>query len=98
MDKANSFFSIVFIAEVPIKLCGFGFKHYFNDFFNCFDAFIALTSLMDILLSNIEVRINLGAVTALRTFRLLRLFKLAKTWKSLNNLLTTMVQTLIDIS
>ena len=52
MDYANSFFSIVFIIEMPIKLFGFGFSHYFNDFFNCFDAFIALTSLMDIVVSN----------------------------------------------
>lgn len=52
MDYANSFFSIVFIIEMPIKLFAFGFSHYFNDFFNCFDAFIAVTSLMDIVVSN----------------------------------------------
>lgn len=91
MDYANSFFAIIFIVELPIKLFGFGFRYYFTDFFNCFDAFIALTSLMDIILSNMFVEMDLGAVTALRTFRLLRLFKLAKTWKSLNNLLATMV-------
>jgi voltage-dependent calcium channel L type alpha-1D len=98
MEKANSFFSVVFIFEMPIKLCAIGFKNYFTDFFNFFDAFIVATSLADILMTNLTVEFNLGAVTAMRTFRLLRLFKLAKTWKSLNNLLTTMVQTLIDIS
>ncbi len=66
---------------MPIKLIGLGFRYYFIDFFNSFDAFIAITSLIDIIISNLFIKLDLGGVTTLRTFRLLRLFKLAKTWK-----------------
>lgn len=67
--------------DLPIKLCGIGLKYYFIDFFNSFDAFVSVTSLIDIIVSNIVIKLDLGGITALRTFRLLRLFKLAKTWK-----------------
>lgn len=39
-----------------------------------------------------------GAITALRAFRLIRVFKLAKSWKKFQNLLSTIGRTLKDIS
>jgi hypothetical protein len=67
-----------------LKLLGLGFKFYFIDPFNSFDCFIVLTSFADVFISNIFTDINTNAVTALRTFRLLRIFKLAKSWKRFN--------------
>jgi hypothetical protein len=81
MEYANIFFAVIFIVEMPLQIFGLGLRNYFTDFFNSFDAFIALISLVDIILSNFVVKLELGGVTTLRTFRLLRLFKLAKSWK-----------------
>jgi hypothetical protein len=47
---------------------------------------------------NIDAKTGSGAITALRTFRLLRVFKLAKTWKQFQYLLATIANTLKDIS
>lgn len=41
---------------------------------------------------------NSGVVTALRTIRLLRLFKLSKAWKRLDLLMKTLLKTVKDIS
>lgn len=81
LDKVNSFFSIVFIIELMLKLSGLGFRHYFRDTFNVFDCFIVSTSFIDLIISNLSAGSNINAVTAMRTFRLVRLFKLARTWK-----------------
>ena len=64
-----------------LKLLGLGFRHYFRDPFNAFDCFIVSTSFADLVLSNVSAGSNINAVTAMRTFRLVRLFKLARTWK-----------------
>jgi voltage-dependent calcium channel L type alpha-1D len=98
LDRVNSFFSVVFIVELILKLLGLGFRHYFQDPFNGFDCFIVTTSFADLIISNIGVETNINALTALRTFRLIRLFKLARTWKQFQLLLQTMFQTLMDIA
>lgn len=89
---------MIFIFELVLKLFGLGFKFYFQDPFNTFDCFIVMTSFADIIISSLFVDVNVNAVTALRTFRLLRIFKLAKTWKQFQHLLKTMWKTLVDIS
>ena len=81
IDFINSLFSVVFIFEMVLKMLGLGFKDYFEDFFNIFDCFIAMVALFDLVVSSAIPSINVDAVTTLRTFRLLRLFKLARTWK-----------------
>jgi hypothetical protein len=53
---------------------------------------------LDLVISNLFVKINLDATTALRAFRILRIFKLSKTWKQLHLLLQTMWRTLVDIA
>lgn len=44
----NSFFSVVFICEMVLKLIALGFKHYFEDPFNILDCVIVVTSLFDL--------------------------------------------------
>ena len=84
LEWLNLGFSIVFFIEMILKLVGLGLKGYFKDSFNTFDCFIVLVSCVDIGLtySNLSSTSS-GAITALRAFRLLRVFKLAKTWKKL---------------
>lgn len=81
MDEIGSFFSCIFILEFILKLAGLGVKYYFIDPFNRFDCLIVMTSILDLLLTNVFVQSNINSVTYLRTARLLRIFKLAKSWK-----------------
>jgi len=100
IEIANQVFSYIFCLEMIIKLIGMGFKMYFKDRFNTFDCIVVVISMVDIALqySPIGSSQGNGAISAMRTFRLLRVFKLAKTWKQFWNLLLTIGKTLKDIS
>jgi hypothetical protein len=67
-----------------IKLIGLGIKFYVKDKYNLFDFILVLISTIDIILSGLKGKKLSGskALLALRAFRLLRIFKLAKSWKS----------------
>lgn len=74
---------MIFIIEMLIKLFGLGIRGYFQDLFNAFDCVVVLSSIIDLFVSNLLNTQTSGAITALRAFRLLRIFKLAKSWKRL---------------
>ncbi len=57
-----------------------------------FDFTIVLLSLVELLADGIS------GLSVLRSFRLLRVFKLAKSWKSLNDILTIMANTVGALS
>jgi len=99
LEQLNLFFSTVFLLEMIIKMIGLGFRCYFRDPFNSFDCFIVVISTVDVALTftNLFKKSN-GAITALRAFRLLRIFKLAKSWKKFQELLVTIGNTLKDVS
>ena len=84
-----------------LKMLAVGIKNYFKgSMFNVFDCVIVIASIIDILVANYAIqKDNSGSViTALRGFRLLRIFKLAKQWKRFELLLETLGRTLSDIT
>ena len=66
-----------------LKLIGYGYKDYFKDKFNLFDAFIVLVSTVDILILYSGLSNNSRGFTVLRAFRILRLLKIVKSWSKL---------------
>ena len=68
-----SFFG-AFALELILKLLAYGFKYYFKDKFNWFDGLVVIFSALDVILSYAKSTQNSGAITALRIFRLIRLF------------------------
>lgn len=103
MNKVNIFFTFIFLSEMILKMLGVGIKNYFRGSrFNQFDFLIVFASILDIFFSNIVLQgdnqSSGSVITALRGFRLLRIFKLAKTWKRFQLLLETLGHTLIDIA
>ncbi len=64
----------------------------FQDGWNCFDFLIVVLSLVELLAEGVK------GLSMLRSFRLLRVFKLAKSWKSLNDILTIMANTIGALS
>lgn len=98
-ELINLFFFFVFLVEMIIKMLGFGFKYYFKDRFNTFDALIVAISIIDVTMFYTSiVGSGGGAVTALRAFRFLRVFKLAKSWKKLQDIMRTIGATINDVS
>lgn len=98
LEMLNSSLSWVFFAEMVIKMLGLGIKEYAQDDFNLFDCAVVLTSIIDLIIGMIGVDFGGGgAISALRAVRLLRVFKLARSWTSFRELLAKMIITLKDI-
>lgn len=87
LNYYNDLFTWVFIGDMVIKMIGLGFKEYFVENFNKFDFLIIMFSVFEMLITALNIKIGGGAISALRALRLLRVFKLARSWKSFHNLL-----------
>ena len=98
LEVLNLIFFISFLLEMIIKILGLGLREYVRDSFNIFDAVIVLVSCVDVALFYSGSGGGGGAISALRGFRLLRIFKLAKSWKKFQDLLKTIIISLVDIS
>ncbi|KAJ8003466.1 hypothetical protein DPEC_G00148610, partial [Dallia pectoralis] len=81
LSVGNLVFTGIFTAEMCFKLIALDPYYYFQQGWNIFDGIIVSLSLMELGLSNVE------GLSVLRSFRLLRVFKLAKSWPTLNMLI-----------
>merc|ERR1719411_66351 len=88
----NLFFTAVFAFESFAKLFAMGPRFFFADKANDFDFVIVVLSIVELLAEGVK------GLSMLRSFRLLRVFKLAKSWKSLNDILTIMMNTVGALS
>ncbi|KAL3058471.1 hypothetical protein OYC64_010597 [Pagothenia borchgrevinki] len=77
----NLVFTGIFAGEMFAKLVAMDPYYYFQGGWNCFDGFIVTLSLVELGLADVE------GLSVLRSFRLLRVFKLAKSWPTLNMLI-----------
>lgn len=86
---ANLVFVIIFTLEMVFKLFALGLRGYLSVPFNIFDGIIVIISIIEAILINTSPDLLQGGGTsALRAFRLLRVLKLAKSWRRLNKILT----------
>jgi len=92
-DIGNYFFTFIFAIEMFLKLFGYGIKKYVSDGFNVFDCFIVIMSFVEMSMPGGE-----GGLSVLRAFRLLRIFKIIKSWDSLRVLLSTVLSSLTAIT
>lgn len=78
LENLNYVFTTFFILEMLLKLLGLGLIGYFTDPYNIFDCVIVVSSAVDLIVSLVVQRESSSLVIAIRAFRLMRLFKLAK--------------------
>ncbi|XP_061569037.1 sodium channel protein type 3 subunit alpha-like, partial [Cololabis saira] len=81
LTVGNLVFSGIFTAEMVLKIVALDPYFYFQTGWNIFDSVIVCLSLMELGLSDVE------GLSVLRSFRLLRVFKLARSWPTLNTLI-----------
>ncbi|XP_033624023.1 sodium channel protein type 10 subunit alpha isoform X2 [Fukomys damarensis] len=81
LQIGNIVFTIFFTAEMVFKIIAFDPYYYFQKKWNIFDSIIVTVSLLELSV------VRKGSLSVLRTFRLLRVFKLAKSWPTLNTLI-----------
>uniref|UniRef100_A0A3B4ARS1 Sodium channel protein n=1 Tax=Periophthalmus magnuspinnatus TaxID=409849 RepID=A0A3B4ARS1_9GOBI len=77
LNVGNYVFTSIFTAEMVLKIIALDPYFYFQQGWNIFDGVIVTLSLLELVLG----------ISILRAFRLLRVFKLAKSWPTLNTLI-----------
>lgn len=88
-DIMNLIFTFIFAAEMVLKLFGLGLNKYISDNFNIFDGVIVIISIIELVVGE-----ESSGLSVLRAFRLLRVFKIIKSWTSLRILLATVLESL----
>ncbi|XP_047506162.1 sodium channel protein para isoform X25 [Pieris napi] len=87
LKSGNYFFTATFGIEAMLKLIAMSPKFYFQEGWNIFDFIIVALSLLELGLEGVQ------GLSVLRSFRLLRVFKLAKSWPALNLIISIMGRT-----
>jgi hypothetical protein len=78
----------VFTGEAVLKIIGMSSGKYLKNGCNVFDLLIVTVSLIELGLANVK------GLNVLRSFRLLRIFKLAKSWQTFNRLIFIIVKSI----
>ena len=94
LETANLAVVGCFTAELALKIFALGLPAFAADPFNRFDAFVVLTSFVDVVVWWHAVLTSQPGVIdsqVLRSFRLLRAFRLLRSWSSLQRLLNALL-------
>ncbi|XP_032264864.1 sodium channel protein type 11 subunit alpha [Phoca vitulina] len=81
----NLVFAGIFMAEMCLKIIALDPYNYFRRGWNIFDSIVALLSFADVMNSTVAGRKK--SLLFFRPLRVLRVFKLAKSWPTLNTLI-----------
>ncbi|XP_004614619.3 sodium channel protein type 11 subunit alpha [Sorex araneus] len=90
LNTGNLVFTGIFLAEMCLKIIALDPYHYFSRGWNVFDSIVALLSFADVMHTRISEKLHDRSVdrrSYIRSFRVLRVFKLAKSWPTLNTLI-----------
>lgn len=85
--------TVIFAIEVLAKIASFGLR-YFKDEWNVFDFIVSMGSIIGVFLNELTPLSISSSTTILRSFRILRVFKLFKKQKSLKIIYETFIVTL----
>ncbi|NXB06648.1 SCN5A protein, partial [Cnemophilus loriae] len=97
----NLVFTGIFTAEMILKIIALDPYYYFQQPWNIFDSVIVTLSLIELSFpkhKRKKERRKGGMLSVLRSFRLLRVFKLAKSWPTLNTLIKIICNSLGALS
>ncbi|XP_071072433.1 sodium channel protein type 7 subunit alpha [Dasypus novemcinctus] len=91
LDIGNLVFIGIFVAEMILKIIAMHPYGYFQVGWNIFDSVIVFLGLVEFFLANIE------GMASFQSFRLLRIFKLAKYWTTFKILMLTLNNSLMAL-
>jgi hypothetical protein len=104
LETVNLVFTIVFIFELLVMMIIHNPYNYVSDYSRCFDGFLVLTSVVNLVVDNMEVSANAGAKSLLealvvfRVARALRIFRVARQLKSMATVLDVMSRSVSSFS
>jgi hypothetical protein len=91
LETTNHIFTVIFTAEMLLKLLALGCIEYLGEAFNVFDFVVVIIGL-----SEYTGNSRAGGLSVLRGFRVLRVFKLLKKAKGLQMLVKTVLKACAD--
>ena len=97
VEIANAVFVCLFTAEIVFRLVCFGPRRYCRSLFNRLDCVLVVISVADCVLVYSGVMPEIG-LSALRTARLMRIFKATDHWLGLRNLSLSLMNSLRSIT
>nr|6NT3_A Chain A, Sodium channel protein type 9 subunit alpha, Sodium channel protein PaFPC1, chimeric construct [synthetic construct]6NT4_A Chain A, Sodium channel protein PaFPC1,Sodium channel protein type 9 subunit alpha,Sodium channel protein PaFPC1 [synthetic construct] len=86
LRTGNYIFTSIYIVEAVLKIIALSPKFYFKDSWNVFDFIIVVFAILELGLEGVQ------GLSVFRSFRLLRVFRLAKFWPTLNNFMSVMTK------
>lgn len=92
-EIVNYFVTVYFALEMVIKIIGLKPRGYVADSFNIFDGVVVIISIVELGASD-----SGGSLSVLRSFRLMRILKLARSWPQLRKIIATVLQAIPSIS
>ena len=95
------FFTLVFVAELVLKLIGLGMRNYFKSHFNRLDFVVVSISLVDLILFSTVFKEDDSDhlfIKSLKVLRLLRAIRLARIWRQFRSILKHIWQSMVDVS
>ncbi len=96
-QNMNYFFTMYFLMEMLIKITGLGPRTYVKDGYNVFDCIVTVASLTDMIIALAPNVTSPGVLSVFRCFRLLRVFRLARSWKSLSRIIGVLITSLQSV-
>jgi hypothetical protein len=97
LDVTNIIFTIMFGMECVVYNIALGPVRYWTNYMYGFDGLIVISSILELIMNTISQSGDNSAISALRGFRLLRIFKLAKKWHSFRLLLKAIIATVLQM-
>uniref|UniRef100_A0A4W3JYG5 Sodium channel protein n=1 Tax=Callorhinchus milii TaxID=7868 RepID=A0A4W3JYG5_CALMI len=95
LEKGNTVLSIIFVIEAILKITALNPLPYVQNGWNAFDFIIVLLSCLEWALSTINIPTL--KLSMIRSLRMLRVFKLAKNWRTLNILITIIFKSMREM-
>jgi hypothetical protein len=94
----NNFLAFFFAAEFVLKAIAIGFLRIVTDPFNLFDAFVVVSSILEVIVSFLTGDKGGSVMSIFRTLRILRIIQLLRSEKKLNRLLGCLRRTCLAIA
>ena len=104
LNAINLTFTYIFIGELLIMMVIHNPYNYVSDYSRCFDGFLVLTSILNLIVDNMNIQADAGAKNILealvvfRVARALRIFRVARQLKSMANILDVMSRSISSFS
>ncbi|DAZ95903.1 TPA: hypothetical protein N0F65_012614 [Lagenidium giganteum] len=105
IEVINFSLTLAFLVEMVLKIISFGWRQYLQDRYNVFDALVVIVGIAELSIAPPQFLTGVAstdksraqAFSGLRSLRIFALFKLTRSWTSLQKLLSTIAASIKEL-